>query len=64
MTEPRRLIEGPKGIDAPRLVGWELDDEAFVAYALLSTGHKGPPLRLRALFERYDEAVDARDAAE
>jgi hypothetical protein len=54
---------GPKGLDAPRIVSWEIDDAAFVAWPLLSTGHKGPALYLRALFESYDGQVDASDAA-
>jgi hypothetical protein len=54
---------GPKGIDAPRIVSWEIDDAAFVAWPLLSTGHKGPALYLRGMFESYDGQVDASDAA-
>jgi Collagen triple helix repeat (20 copies) len=54
---------GPRGLDAPKIVSFEVDDAAFVAYPLLSTGHKGPGLHLRGMFEAYNEQVDASDAA-
>jgi hypothetical protein len=54
---------GPKGLDAPKIVSWEIDDSAFVAYPLLSTGQKGPGLHLRGMFEVYNAQVDASDAA-
>jgi hypothetical protein len=56
--------QGPRGHDAPRIVAWEINDTEFVAYPLLSTGHKGPGLHLRGMFEVYDGASDEADAAE
>jgi hypothetical protein len=54
---------GPKGLDAPRIVSWEISDSDFVAYPLLSTGHKGPGLDLRGLFEAFSEQINAEDDA-
>jgi hypothetical protein len=54
---------GERGEAAPAIVAWEIDDSAFVAYPLLSTGHKGPGLHLRGMFEVYNEQVNDTDAA-
>lgn len=54
---------GPKGAAAPRIAAWEIDDSGFVAYPVLSNGHKGPGLHLRGMFETYNQQVEASDIA-
>lgn len=54
---------GPKGEPGSKIVAWEIDDSAFVAYPLLSTGDRGAGLHLRGMFEVYNEQVNDTDAA-
>jgi hypothetical protein len=58
---------GPRadtGKDAPAIASWETDDPAFVAYPLLSDGRRGAGLRLRGMFQEFNDQINAEDDAE
>jgi hypothetical protein len=42
--------KGRDGLNAPRIVKWELDRGTYTATPIMSDGTKGPGLELRALF--------------
>jgi hypothetical protein len=48
-----RGLQGPRGADAPSICEWSIDPERYRATPILSDGSTGPPLELRALFERF-----------
>jgi hypothetical protein len=54
---------GPPGKAAPTIAAWATDDDAFSATPILSDGSNGAVLRLRGMFEAYNEQVDASDAS-
>jgi len=53
--------KGERGVPAARIVSWDIDDNALIAYPLLQTGHRGPGLRLRSLLDAYSDLVSASD---
>jgi hypothetical protein len=55
---------GEQGKPAPTIAAWSTDDAAFTATPIMADGSTGPALRLRGMFEVYDEAADASEAAE
>jgi hypothetical protein len=57
--------KGERGPTGPRPVSFEVDDAAFTAVELLSDGRRGPTLRLRGMFESFNDQInDAADAEE
>lgn len=57
---------GEKGAPAPVITAWEARPEAFEIVPVFSTGERGPPIALLALFQAYDAAtsvLDDRDLA-
>ena len=56
---------GAMGPAGPRIIGWEIDDSAFVAAPLTSPdGRKGAPLSLRGMFENFNDQINDADVAE
>lgn len=59
---------GPRGAAGADMEGWLLDPDGYTATPLMRDGSRGPPLRLRELFQKfYDElhgvaVVDDRKA--
>ena len=54
-------------MSAPRVAGWEPDTDAFTVTPVDSTGARGTPIHLLALFQAYDAAVseiEDRDIAD
>jgi hypothetical protein len=51
----QRGPSGEKGRDAPRIIGWVVDREAFTVTPKFSDGTIGPLLELRALFEQVED---------
>jgi hypothetical protein len=45
--------KGEKGRDAPHIVRWDLDYEAYTATPILDGGGRGPPLELRGMFQAF-----------
>ena len=48
---------GERGLPAPRISAWEAHPERFEVVPVFSTGERGPPIALLALFQAYDAAV-------
>jgi hypothetical protein len=46
-------LRGCDGRDAPKIVGWEIDDKTYTAVPRFADGTYGPTLELRKLFERF-----------
>jgi hypothetical protein len=45
---------GPSGASAPKLKGWKLDRQHYLATPLMTDGGEGPALELRGLFEQFN----------
>ncbi len=48
---------GDKGLPAPRLATWNIDEDRFIATPVFGDGSTGAPLNLLPLFASYDRAV-------
>jgi hypothetical protein len=48
---------GDKGLPAPRLATWNIDEDRFIATPVFGDGSTGAPLNLLPLFQSYDQAV-------
>jgi hypothetical protein len=58
-----RGAKGEPGKAAPTITAWAVDADNFSAAPILSDGSNGATLRLRPLYEAYDDQVDAGEAA-
>jgi hypothetical protein len=63
-SQGKRGVAGPKGeagargrdgLDAPSIVGWKIDDEAYTVVPRFADGTFGPTLELLPLFQRFLE---------
>jgi hypothetical protein len=54
---------GEQGKAAPTIVAWALDDAAFSATPILGDGGTAATLRLRGMFESFNDAINAEDDA-
>ena len=52
-----RGAQGERGLPAPAIAAWEVRPERFEVVPVYSTGERGPPINLLALFQSYDAAV-------
>jgi hypothetical protein len=50
---------GRDGSDAPRIIGWQVDDKAYTIAPRFSNGTAGPVLELRKLFEQFLAETEA-----
>jgi hypothetical protein len=61
-SKGERGLQGQRGEKAVSIASWIINDAAFTATPVLTSGDTGPTLSLRPFFERYDALVDT-DAA-
>jgi hypothetical protein len=52
---------GERGLPAPRVTGWAVDTDNFTAVPILSDGSNAATLRLRPLFESFNDQINASD---
>jgi hypothetical protein len=58
-----RGAKGEPGNAAPVITAWAVDADNFTAAPILSDGSNGATLRLRALFDSFNDQVNAEDDA-
>ncbi len=58
-----RGAKGEPGKAAPTITAWAVDADGFTAAPILSDGSNGATLRLRPLFESFNDQINADDDA-
>jgi hypothetical protein len=52
---PGEGVKGDRGERAPRMTGWQIDRQRYLATPVMADGTQGPPLELRELFQQFQQ---------